>query len=65
MARNVAKHWCFTYNNPVEDPFVFQKLVEDTWATTYCVFQPEKGDSGTPHYQGTLPPNEGVSGAEP
>jgi len=45
-----AKNWCFTLNNPEIDDnkleFVLQQLA------SYYVFQLERGDSGTEHYQG-------------
>lgn len=47
----MARHWCFTINNPVETPdelielFIGKKV-------RYLVFQKEKGESETPHYQG-------------
>ncbi len=45
----VAK-WCFTLNNPVRTSdellAIFRPRVK------YLIFQEEKGDSGTPHYQG-------------
>lgn len=39
-----AKHWCFTINNPTEEP-----KVQDY---AYLVYGLEVGESGTPHYQG-------------
>jgi len=56
-----AKHWCFTYNNPVENPFEFQKVIEDSWDTSYAVFQPEYGVTGSPHFQGYVEFNSPMS----
>lgn len=49
---SLAKHWCFTYNNPTETPQLFQQAIDDGWDSEYCSFQEEMSDSGTPHYQG-------------
>lgn len=51
-----AKDWVFTWNNPTKTP---EEVMEDFSAlkVIYLVFQEEKGESGTKHYQGT----EGVS----
>lgn len=44
-----AKQWCFTLNNYKEllDPSLFPSC-------TFCVYQEEVGESGTPHLQGFL-----------
>lgn len=47
-----AKDWCFTVNNPDDTPEEFLELFAVP-GVKYLVFQKEKGDSGTPHYQGT------------
>lgn len=41
-----ARRWCFTINNPTpeDDP--------NTWDVQYVKWQLEKGELGTPHYQG-------------
>ncbi len=45
-----AKHWCFTWNNPT---FTHDEMLELLRPlTTYAVFQLEKSESGTSHYQG-------------
>ena len=40
-----SKHWCFTCNNP-EGPLSFDDKCQ------FAVWQLEKGESGTPHFQG-------------
>ncbi|GAC77753.1 replication protein, partial [uncultured marine virus] len=40
-----GRGWCFTINNPSEEPISFT-------GATYYVYQLEKGESGTPHIQG-------------
>jgi len=40
------RNWCFTINNPTDD----DKPLE--WECAFVVFQLEKGEEGTPHYQG-------------
>lgn len=39
--------WCFTLNNPVDERIVF-----DSELVKYAVYQLEKGEEGTPHFQG-------------
>lgn len=43
---HASRNYCFTLNNPTpeEDP--------KTWGTKFLVYQLERSDSGTPHYQG-------------
>lgn len=41
-----AKRWCYTINNPTEEPNIPEEEV------TYHVYGKEIGESGTPHYQG-------------
>lgn len=44
-----AKNWCFTLNNPdLSEEDVSERLSD----ATYCVFQLEIGEAGTPHFQG-------------
>lgn len=45
-----SRRWCFTLNNPVPGDR------EDVlgWNANYIVFQLEKGEEGTLHYQGTM-----------
>lgn len=47
--RQKAKNWCFTLNNP---EVAENDLVEIFSDATYCVFQLEVGEAGTPHFQG-------------
>jgi len=45
-----SRAWCFTLNNPTEDEKnALSNCLPDE---RYCVYQLEKGDSGTPHMQG-------------
>lgn len=44
-----SKHWCFTCNNPQVD-----QLSWDSETVGYAVYQLEKGESGTPHFQGYI-----------
>lgn len=46
-------YWCFTYNNYDENGISRLIQILDHECNWY-VFQEEKGDSGTPHLQGTL-----------
>lgn len=48
-----SRHWCFTVNNPVREEDAFLQDWKDAGAT-YIIFQRERGDSGTEHYQGYL-----------
>lgn len=43
-----AKRWCYTINNPSEEPAVPEEEF------SYHVYGEEVGDSGTPHYQGFI-----------
>jgi len=45
--------WTFTWNNPTRSGPDLLKLLQATGAT-YSVFQHERGESGTPHYQGYI-----------
>lgn len=47
------REWCFTINNP--DPTKDENFTETTYREykiSYILFSLEKGDEGTPHYQG-------------
>jgi len=48
------KDWCFTLNNPDEDPLIFMERIKEINEVEYCVFQLEKGENGTNHYQGFI-----------
>lgn len=43
---------CFTINNPNVTPTALEEAVRNAFSYKYLVFQLEKGESGTPHYQG-------------
>lgn len=43
-----AKRWCYTINNPTEEPSVPEQEF------SYHVYGEEEGESGTPHYQGFI-----------
>jgi len=46
-----AKNWCFTLNNYTpEDVLALQHSAAEH--CSFCVYQPEVGESGTPHLQG-------------
>ena len=46
--------WCFTLNNPTEEPLAFIQRCSSSASITACVFQTERGNSGTLHWQGYL-----------
>nr|WDW25874.1 MAG: replication-associated protein [Cressdnaviricota sp.] len=46
--------WCFTYNNPKCDAKTFIEQLEKSGKVKLAVFQLEKGESGTPHFQGYM-----------
>lgn len=49
--RAVAKHWCFTLNNPeLNENEIIDEL--EAFGIEYAVFQMEEGENGTPHFQG-------------
>lgn len=48
-----SRAWFFTYNNPVETAAQLAQLIQLLEPKAY-VFQLEKGDEGTPHYQGAV-----------
>lgn len=49
-----AKYWCFTLNNPTEEPTTFIARINALRSVTACVFQTERGESGTEHWQGYI-----------
>lgn len=46
-----AKHWCFTLNNPAVE---LDKAFLLSLPCTYVVFQLERGENDTPHFQGVI-----------
>lgn len=49
-----GKYYVFTLNNPEANPEAFLSKLESLECLKYAVFQEEKGESGTRHYQGYL-----------
>lgn len=50
---SIAKHWCFTLNNYVEDELVaLRKSLQEEKTVQFGLFGKETGESGTPHLQG-------------
>jgi len=47
-----ARNWCFTLNNPSQTHATYADLYCKHVHFRYLVFQLEKGEDGTPHYQG-------------
>ncbi len=47
-----CRHWCFTLNNPTLAGPELLKELDDDPRVRYAVFQEEKGENETPHYQG-------------
>lgn len=48
---NPSKVWCFTYNNPEEK---FIDFITSNYRIVKYVFQLEKGENGTTHFQGCI-----------
>lgn len=53
-SRKRLRNACFTLNNPDEPAASFAQRVREALAPTYLVFQLERGENGTPHYQGYI-----------
>lgn len=49
-----SKYWMFTVNNPLVDPDPDATVKLFAKEVDYAVWQLEKGESGTPHFQGYL-----------
>jgi hypothetical protein len=49
-----ARNWCFTINNPPMTDAVLAETVTQHVHFRYMVFQLEKGENGTVHYQGYI-----------
>lgn len=58
--RRQLRNWCFTLNNPGERPDEWGSTLFKSVRARYLIFQLEKGDSGTPHFQGYIEFNRGV-----
>lgn len=53
-SRTISR-WCFTLNNPdVGGEEFLERVVASLPCLRYCVFQLERGESGTPHFQGYI-----------
>lgn len=49
-----VRNWCWTLNNPTITAAVMRAHLEQHKNFRYSVFQLEKGESGTPHFQGYI-----------
>lgn len=49
-----AKTWMFTLNNPTMSPQEFLETVKTWESVHYVIFQHERGENGTPHFQGYI-----------
>lgn len=50
-----ARSWCFTLNNPTaEDDKKFSEEIWEIAGAKYLIMQKEKGENGTPHFQGYI-----------
>lgn len=51
-----SRNWCFTINNPTDDDRADLNFDDPQWnhQVLFAVYMLEKGDEGTPHYQGYL-----------
>jgi len=47
-----SRNWCFTLNNPVQLHTALAVTINDANGFKYLVFQKEKGEDGTIHFQG-------------
>lgn len=48
------RNWCFTLNNPTEEERSFFATFQLGDYFTYMIYQEEKGESGTTHFQGYI-----------
>lgn len=55
-----STYWIFTVNNPIVDETEFQAQLRGWRWFKYCVFQLEKGQNGTEHWQGYLELNKSL-----
>ena len=51
---NGYKNWCFTLNNPTEEERTFFSTFQLGDFYNYMVYQEEKGEEGTTHFQGYI-----------
>lgn len=58
--RKVSRAWCFTVNNP-QGPLNFD--TSPASLVRYAIYQEERGESGTPHYQGYIELNKPQRGS--
>lgn len=49
-----SRSWCFTINNPTDTPDTLNTLLSGVAQNCRLVFQLEKGENGTEHYQGLV-----------
>lgn len=56
-----SRSFCFTYNNPTHSGDAFRDALIALPHVRYFVFQLERGESGTPHYQGYIEFKENVT----
>lgn len=56
----VARSWCFTLNNPQLEPQALYEALNNALPLRYLVFQLERGQAGTTHYQGYAEMTSGV-----
>lgn len=49
-----ARNWCFTLNNPLIRGDDFLEQLKTVPGFRYVVFQQERGENGTPHFQGYI-----------
>lgn len=51
---NQSQYWVFTLNNPQSEPEEFLQIQKDNIEIQYAVFQEEKGENETLHFQGYI-----------
>lgn len=49
-----SRNWCFTINNPIIGGPAFLTVLKSLSHFRSCIFQLERGESGTPHFQGYI-----------
>lgn len=53
-----AKNWVFTINNPTESGETLIERLKNDRHVVFAIFQLERGESGTPHFQGYIQLNQ-------